>query len=855
MTGGGILILEIAGTHAQARVSFDGEIYEAGDEVPLRFSSEEYSTRPDDADPTLTYEPRMDTQISIEWSALASAEGNPVEVGGMAMPKLSRIILRNSDGGLNWMRLLSLDGATATLREIPFEPDPNFPGRQRPALQSDPAVVTWFVGSTAGEPIVDIDGQVEIEVIDRFDDRLRKPAQVGKYLGLGGRLQFDGTGSGRVSVPHSSALNVSTFTWIFLYSHDGSANAGTVLAKSDVDTTAASFNIRRVASPVGTLRCRVNVTSGSTNAVDIVVPTSTPKWIVFTWNGTTISVRQANQDGSSLSVSTTAALSGTLRTTANPLEFGWSTAFGTGDFEVSELRLYNRVLSDAEITAQLGRPLDVEVSADTNGLVGYWQANDRAATWLTNIYPTGGGLDGVITGTHSWGSTLTGEVSQAGQYLPVVLGRLTAVELAPVDEALDIWQVSASSVQTVNRVYNSELAGLTPTFAVTSGWILTAQSLTVATIERTGGSLIAEWVPGMQVTLGTGWVGNSGKTLTVTQVLGTPYTRARVTGTGLVTETAASGLVTALSPQWKLYVSGDNRYIQMLTSTKTPPVAWVGGENAAGSTQLLAGVIKWLLTESQADVNFSTELTADTQDRINAVADDYAANIMQFTAGIHIPAGGAVPVFDLLQKILRPVGLHALSVGGLLEIGAIEIGGKGSLSIVDSEIEALSVRGLRKPPPSRWRLIYKDPPFAPPSDSISSGAIKSVAELVRNRGIVYPHDNAAAGFSTTWPTAVETDPIWTPLNSRDGAAYAAAQIEAIAATRAWSIEVAGVDTLAGLVPGSKLEIQAGRAEGADPEQLYGLEAGADAVVASVALGIVARRYTLGVLISQADLVE
>ncbi|MGL6183260.1 MAG: LamG-like jellyroll fold domain-containing protein [Aestuariivirga sp.] len=851
----GILVLEITGARAQATVRVDGVYYAAGAVVPLRFSDQEYATRLDDADPTLTYKPRLSRQLTIEWSAISSAEGKPTTVGGVAMPKLSRVVLRNEDGYLNWMRLVSLDGATAVVREIPFEADPGAAGRVRPVLQTDPSIVTWFTGATSGEPAVKLDKTVEIDVIDSFDDRLRKPAQVAKYLGLGGRIQFDGTGTGRASVPHSSALNVSVFTWIFLYSHDGSANAGSVIAKSDTDTTAASFNVRRVASPTGTLRFRVNVTSGSTNAVDVVIPTNTPRWVVFSWNGSTISVQQANQDGTGLTAATTAALSGTLRTTANPLEFGWSNVAGTADCELSELRLYNRVLSQAEIAAQLGRPLDVEASADVNGLVGYWPCNERAATWLTNVYPAGGALDAVLSGTYSWGSTLTGEPSQSGQYLPVVLGGLPAVELASIDEALDIWAVSATSAQNVFRVYNAELAGLTPTFAVTSGWILTTVSSTVATIERTGGGLITEWVPGMQVTLGTGWVGNNGKTLTITEVLGS-YTRARVTGTGLANETAASGLVTALSPQWKLYLAGDNRYIQMLTATKTPPVAWVQGENVGGATTRLAGVIKWLLTESQVDIAFLSELTDSTQDRMNDLLTDYANEVIQFPAGLHIPAGAAVPVYDLLERILPPVGLHLIGTGGQLELGAIEmgVGAKSTISVLAEEVDSVEVKGLRDgPPPKRWRMIYKDPPYAPAPDSISPGAILAVAELVRNHGIVESRDNTAAQFATIWPTATETEPIWSPLGSKDGAAYALAHAESIAATRRWSLRILA-DTLAGLLPGTKLDLQAGPA-GGQPEQLYGLEAGVDAIVGGVVLDIALRRYVAEVLVAQSALVE
>lgn len=847
-----ILILDITAAHFQAAATVDGVEYIEGDEISLRFADREYATRPDDADPTLTYEPRLERKLTIDRSALWSADGQAPRVGGMAMPKLSKISLENGDGRLNWMRLLSLDGATALVREIPFEVDESFPGRTRPVLQDDPSVITWFNGACAGEPQVRLDKVVELEVVDTFDDRLRKPVQTLKYLGLGGQIEFSGAG-GTATVAHVAGLNVNHFSFVCYFTHAAAGTERCLVSKNVISTTGCPFFIRL--RPTERINARVNTAAGTVLLATTNVLPSGSYWVSLTYDGATAVLRNYSADGLTTIETISSAQTGTLLTSASALVFGSAPGSGGNAYTgaMSQIRLYNRALTAAELLESL-RPLDLEDPDDINGLLGYWPCGERALTYLSDKIGTN---DAVLSGTYAWGSTLTGEASQRGQYRPIVLGALDACPLAKVDEALEIWEVSARSAQQVLRVYNSELAGLTPTYAVTGGWILNTANMT---LERTGGANISTWVPGMSVTLTTGWVANNGKVLTVLDCIS--LTRVRISGTGLANETAAAGLVTANTPQWKLYVSGSSQYVQLLEALpKAPPVAWVQGESAVtGYTPYLGGILSWLLTQGAAAFSLSTEVTAATQARFTGASSGYANDIMGVASGIHIPAGGAVKLYDLLEKILKPVSLHLLTTGGKIDISSVELPGSApEIAVVQEEIDDLDVRGLKQPPPAVYRLIYRDPPYAPPEDSISAGAIPAVAELVRARGVVSEVPSPIVNYAGIWPTGAEDEEEnaavgeWTCLRTRKGTEVAQEQITLLTSCRPWTLRI--LADVGDLLPGTPISIQAagpGR-QAADPEQLYGLEEGVDAVVAGSTFDMLARRYNVTVLIPMAGL--
>jgi hypothetical protein len=854
-----ILVLDITGAHFQAAATVDSVAYAAGDEIHLHFSDREYATRPDDDDPTITYSPRLDGKIAIDRSALYSPDGQAPRVGGMAMPKLGKITLENRDGKLNWMRILSLDGAVATLKEIPFEADSAFAGRLRPVLQDDPAVKVWFEGACAGEPQVKLDRVVELDLVDRFDDRLRKPVQPAntKYLGLGGRIEFSGAG-GAGTVAHVAALNVNAFTFIGFFTHTANGTDRAIVCKDLISSTGCPFFIRLRASPFAEqLDARVNTGAGS-----VLLRTTAPLaagayWVALTYNGAAATMRYYLPDGTLVETITTAQ-TGTLLTNSQALVFG--RAPGSTPTEntligsLSQLQLYNAALTADQIIKRL-RALDMDEPADVLNLVGYWSCVERTGAYLTDRFSTN---DAVLSGTYAWGSTLTGEAPMRGQYMPLVLGIVEHVPLTKVDEALEIWQTSAYSANEIFRVYNSELAGLTPTYAVSGGWVLNA---TTNTLDRTGGANIATWVPGMTVTLGAGWVANLTKVLTVLEIIGP--TRVRISGTALATETAAAGLVTANSPQWKLFLAGSNQYIQLLGDYKTPPIAWVQGEvsSPVGYTARLGRVIQWLLTQSAAGLSPLGDIDDDTNDRISGTSSGYANDIMQEYAGLLIPAGGAVTVYDTLDRVLKAVGLHLLTTGGLINIDAVQLpSSKPDLAIVTEEIEDLDVRGLKVPPPAVYRTLYRVPAYKPPQDSISAGAIPVVAELVRAGGVMVETSSTVVGYDIIWPTGAEDKPAsepvgeWTPLRTRAGVELVQEHMQAIAACRPWSLRI--LQDVGEMLPGTPLIVEASgpeRAELVKPEQLYGLEAGVDSVVAGSVYNMLDRRYNVTVLIPIADL--
>ena len=842
-----ILVLDITGAHLQAAAIVDGVAYAAGDPIALHFSDVEYSTRPDDVDPTITYEPRLDGKITIDRSALQSGDGQPIRVGGMAMPKLSRISIANGDGRLNWMRLLSLDGAVATLREIPLEQDPAFAGRLRPVLQSDPAVITWFAGACAGEPAVKLDKTVELELVDRFDDRLRKPVQTAKYLGLGGRLNVTAAAA---SVTHDALLNVNTFSLILLLSHTGAAIDRAVVTKNLMDVVGVPFFLRIRTD--GRFSARVNTATGSTLLDTSASPAAGVYWVALTYDGTTAALRCYTPEGVRIE-DVTGARSGTTLTNSVALVFGSSPGAGSNFHagSLSEIRLYSRALTSTEITASFHQ-LDLDEAGDINGLVGYWPCNERTGTYLRD--KSGNKLDAILTGTYTWGSTLTGEAAQRGQYLPLVLGPLQVVPLAKVDEALEIWAASATSAQQVLRVYNSKLEGLTPTYAVSGGWVL---SSTLNTLERTGGANLTTWVPGMSVTLGAGWTTNAAKVLTVTELIS--LTRVAISGTGLANETVAAGLVTANSPQWAPYTAGggNGQYVQMLADIAQPPVAWVNGENLLGFSSKLGAQLRWLLTESQAALDYDTELTDATRARIEETGTgDYAELLLQEAAAVYIPPGPPVRLYDVLERILKATGLHLLGIGAQVEIGAVELEPAATVAVVDEEVEDLDVTGLKAPPPAMFKTLYRDPPYRPPEDSISAGSIPAVAELVRAGGVVLELPSTIPNYSTIWPSGAdevaegEQVAEWSPMQTRAGAERVVAQQRLLSSARAWRSRVL-VD-VGNLLPGTGINVQAGPAS-AESEQLYGLEAGVDAAVVGSSYEVLSRRYTVTVLIPVQDL--
>ena len=85
-----------------------------------------------------------------------------------------------------------------------------------------------------------------------------------------------------------------------------------------------------------------------------------------------------------------------------------SSAYDPAGLSVSEARIWNRALTQAEIQANMSGT----VAANASGLVGYWKLTDGSGTTATDIQTNKAALNLPITGTITWVSSTAGSTAE-----------------------------------------------------------------------------------------------------------------------------------------------------------------------------------------------------------------------------------------------------------------------------------------------------------------------------------------------------------------------------------------------------------------------------------------------------------
>src|SRR5262249_32641269 len=184
---------------------------------------------------------------------------------------------------------------------------------------------------------------------------------------FGGALQFNGSSS-IVNVPHSASLALSGAmtleAWVNPSANAGSsANDGwrTVIMK-ERGTTGLSYALygndgdSNPSRPAGYVR-NPNASADKEAAAGPAVPVGVWTHLAVTYDGTSIRLYV-----NGVLRSTTGSAGGGIAASTAPLRIGGNTVFsipGTEYFAglIDEVRIYNRALSAAEITADMNTPL------------------------------------------------------------------------------------------------------------------------------------------------------------------------------------------------------------------------------------------------------------------------------------------------------------------------------------------------------------------------------------------------------------------------------------------------------------------------------------------------------------------
>ena len=263
-------------------------------------------------------------------------------------------------------------------------------------------------------------------------NRATSPA-IGK---LGQSMDFVGASAQKIDFGSPAALDdleaqggggMTISTWINPRTMGGGGyDQGTIINKDNIDTVAngawslliadSSFKYITFRKSFGTTGLRA---TSANNAIIL----NTWQHVVVTWDGTapTSSVKMY-VNGSSVSVGGTNGVGTKISDAANPICINDCVGNRRFDGKIDEVRVYNRVLSAAEITDlyQTGKKLiNTTQDINANGLIAHWTFDGKDTPWSsssagTTLDTSGNGHTGTLT---SMSRTITPTIGKLGQAL------------------------------------------------------------------------------------------------------------------------------------------------------------------------------------------------------------------------------------------------------------------------------------------------------------------------------------------------------------------------------------------------------------------------------------------------------
>lgn len=783
----------------------------------LYFSDRELITRPfpEDVPGALPHTVAVLSGISHERRMFSTSDGWPV-VGGESFVDGGVVALNNGDGRLDGWRHLSLDEAELVVRE--FFAVRTADGGWGPCPVSES--VEWFRGVSRGRPSVTTE-RVEFAATD-LREKLAGSVRTRKMEGLGGCVVGDPSGGSYGEIAHDSAHNVTNVTVVMLVRPHSDDVSGGRVAVSKGDVSTSPFILR---CNGGFLLARINTGAGNLTATAGAPSADEWYWFAATYtNNGHLRVMSQPLGGVFTDYGDSASTAGTLVTNTSPIQTGRFAATGAaGRWKggLAHLRIYNRVLTPAEVEASL-RPLDLEDADDTNGLISYVELGERFGDLSIDPWT---GRDCQLF-SYSWGTTGTGRPDQRGQWFPLALGRgwvpCTKVDELPTGS---VYAVNWRNVQKWVFVVAAGV-GLVPTLSRSSSGGCVFDSVK-RTIKAPAGdpSLFEGLVPNQQFTI-SGTTKNNA-TFTVDGEAVWPG-KVRVVE-ALSAETSTLSFV-SVSPSWSILQTGSasKPSLVLVTGSHSEPVwALVEGDNsgALGYADTVQEHLQVLVTEcgpgiAAASIDFS---------RLDPTRGAYVSNLYQGTD----PEELAEVVFRVARSIGAYVGSED---GSSLSFGTVEIlpAGDPVDTFLDEEVEDLeSVKVARLP--SEVVVGYGRVASPATGDQLVAGAWTTVAETLREEW--RKKSTALVGVENGWPSAAPADMIETtlskPRQARAESVRRAAEVQA----SAWRIELSrGADSLAA---GDKIRVYYHR---------HGFASGRDVVVVGIEKNPGEERFTVYALL-------
>jgi hypothetical protein len=262
-------------------------------------------------------------------------------------------------------------------------------------------------------------------------NRATSPA-IGK---LGQSMDFVGASAQKIDFGSPAALDdleaqggggMTISTWINPRTMGGGGyDQGTIINKDNIDTVAngawslliadSSFKYITFRKSFGTTGLRA---TSANNAIIL----NTWQHVVVTWDGTapTSSVKMY-VNGSSVSVGGTNGVGTKISDAANPICINDCVGNRRFDGKIDEVRVYNRVLSAAEITDlyQTGKKLiNTTQDINANGLIAHWTFDGKDTPWSsssagTTLDTSGNGHTGTLTNMNRATTPTIGKLGQA----------------------------------------------------------------------------------------------------------------------------------------------------------------------------------------------------------------------------------------------------------------------------------------------------------------------------------------------------------------------------------------------------------------------------------------------------------
>lgn len=295
-----------------------------------------------------------------------------------------------------------------------------------------------------GEPLIG-ESEVTFKLRGR-DDRFQYPIQPRTYYGCKGAVRLDEASSQYVDCGTNSVFNFtsSDFTAEFLiYLTAYPTNNTSVMMRGRVNISGWNISI----SNTGVVALETYQAGATQTTTSNVIPLHQWYRVSAVRAGTTAYIY-----GQGLDITDSHGTHINPTSVSRTLYFGYTDS--TSNFAhgfISDLRLWSKALTSAEVNTYKHRPLDSSEYTLT-GLVGYWPVDDVTGSTISQKVAATTGSDGTLTGGAAIVVSLMGGDELQGSPLPDTWGYVKGWKPVLVDTATMLYQVHSGSIEEFERV-------------------------------------------------------------------------------------------------------------------------------------------------------------------------------------------------------------------------------------------------------------------------------------------------------------------------------------------------------------------------------------------------------------------